>query len=828
MKTKKCFILTLLAILLLFTNRFSYAQEDFSTFISNSCAMNYVVNPLESYPIKPPVTGEHYMKIIIVYVMFNNETQDPNNQEWPANTTTGPSWKGTMLAQEKNAISDWWNAYNTETQSISSWFCENSRGQTHVIGNEYFIKLPISAQEYIDNYKYQWQRENAINTYIYENLTTNQGVNWADYDNWSYSTNSGWSWGSDNAVDMIYKIHRYKYSDIFSFADASGYAALGYGSNTSNQFIYTIIQNNIPYNFIGAFPYVEGNAGSGLTVVGNGTSGVLDKWGAFGRLMHEHGHYLLGGGHGNVGMMGDVWDLSYSPWEKIALGYITPTDFLIENNPYNEVVLDDISARTSNRNHLLRVYTTNGHFLIANRYKVSRWDRPMQGDVAHFGLDTYHGKGTYIYHNCLYYHPNRYIDIECADGLWKWVQNGYDAPDWDPNNPWLCVLNKTEPVKFPNDQNDDGIGRNINNPQYQNSAKDGLTVLGTALTTPPRDCQKWFSIGKKGNNGYGCGTDRIETNYEENWTSREFQVDRWDAWKPTYNEIFSPYSSPSTITWNGSPSGLFIWIKNYEETTNQTTVRIYRDVVYNPGGMLETDILAATPPSRPMGIKTDYHWVSETLCHPKITWVNNTEPDVINPSTGKIRYKLYRAYKLYMNQIPGPPVLIENNLEFYPNETPTYIDYQIIGYQSILSGDEPWLYPVRYWVKVVDNSNDESVFSDFTSAIGINDGSVPIGGSGSDNLISNKNIPKQFALSQNYPNPFNPITNIKYDLPKDIFVTIKIYDMLGREIKTLVNEFKNAGSYVVSFNGSELASGIYFYRIQAGDFASVKRMVLIK
>ncbi|MCX6165276.1 MAG: T9SS type A sorting domain-containing protein [Ignavibacteriae bacterium] len=235
-----------------------------------------------------------------------------------------------------------------------------------------------------------------------------------------------------------------------------------------------------------------------------------------------------------------------------------------------------------------------------------------------------------------------------------------------------------------------------------------------------------------------------------------------------------------------------------------------------------------------MGIKTDYHFVSETLCHPKITWVNNTEPDVINQTTGKIKYKLYRAIKYYMDQIPGPPVLIENNLEFYPNGTPTYIDYQIIGCHSILSSGEPWLYPVRYWVKVVDNSNDESVFSDFTSAIGINDGSIPIG-SGGDNFVLNRNIPKTFDLKQNYPNPFNPITNIKYDLPKDIFVTVKIYDLLGREIKTLVNEFKNAGSYLVSFNGSELASGIYFYRIQvvdptgrAGNFVQVKRMVLIK
>jgi len=93
---------------------------------------------------------------------------------------------------------------------------------------------------------------------------------------------------------------------------------------------------------------------------------------------------------------------------------------------------------------------------------------------------------------------------------------------------------------------------------------------------------------------------------------------------------------------------------------------------------------------------------------------------------------------------------------------------------------------------------------------------------------SENNIPMTFELSQNYPNPFNPVTNIKYQIPKDIMVSVKVYDMLGRELKTLVNEFKKAGSYLVSFNGGEFASGVYFYRIQAGNFVQVKRMVLIK
>lgn len=130
---------------------------------------------------------------------------------------------------------------------------------------------------------------------------------------------------------------------------------------------------------------------------------------------------------------------------------------------------------------------------------------------------------------------------------------------------------------------------------------------------------------------------------------------------------------------------------------------------------------------------------------------------------------------------------------------------------------------VRYKIKAVDSTNWASVFSDFVSSQ-----SLVVNIYGSDNAVNKNIIPKTFSLKQNYPNPFNPITKIEYELPKDIFIKIKIYDILGREVKTLVNEFKNAGSYIISFNGSEFASGIYFYRIQAGSFVSVKRMVLIK
>jgi hypothetical protein len=89
-------------------------------------------------------------------------------------------------------------------------------------------------------------------------------------------------------------------------------------------------------------------------------------------------------------------------------------------------------------------------------------------------------------------------------------------------------------------------------------------------------------------------------------------------------------------------------------------------------------------------------------------------------------------------------------------------------------------------------------------------------------------LPTEFSLSQNYPNPFNPSTTINYQLPTFSFVSLKVYDILGREVATLVNEEKKAGYYSVEFNANKLSSGIYFYRMQAGKYVETKKLLLMK
>jgi len=101
-------------------------------------------------------------------------------------------------------------------------------------------------------------------------------------------------------------------------------------------------------------------------------------------------------------------------------------------------------------------------------------------------------------------------------------------------------------------------------------------------------------------------------------------------------------------------------------------------------------------------------------------------------------------------------------------------------------------------------------------------------GTGIDAVVKNGSIPKEYALYQNYPNPFNPTTTISYDLPANGYVTMKVYDILGREVATLVNGYEQAGSYETTFDASKLASSVYFYRINAGRFSDVKKLMVVK
>ena len=137
-------------------------------------------------------------------------------------------------------------------------------------------------------------------------------------------------------------------------------------------------------------------------------------------------------------------------------------------------------------------------------------------------------------------------------------------------------------------------------------------------------------------------------------------------------------------------------------------------------------------------------------------------------------------------------------------------------------------------IKVMNDVNNQGYIYNFyrqptgitfdpNNDIVLKQASLTLGIGGNENTL-----PDKFELYQNFPNPFNPVTVIRYDIPNNAFVILKIYDITGKLVKTLVNEIKVAGRYEETFNGVNLASGIYFYKIEAGNFTDEKKLVLIK
>jgi hypothetical protein len=145
---------------------------------------------------------------------------------------------------------------------------------------------------------------------------------------------------------------------------------------------------------------------------------------------------------------------------------------------------------------------------------------------------------------------------------------------------------------------------------------------------------------------------------------------------------------------------------------------------------------------------------------------------------------------------------------------------------------------VRYWLvnrggRIELNGSGEIVIGELQSgAIQLQAGAIPcdIGKAGLKHEKSETLSlrPTKYTLHQNAPNPFNPTTSIRYDLPDDNFVTLRVYNSLGQEVATLVNEFQSGGFKSVTWNAENVPSGLYFYRLTAGSYTEVKKMLLMK
>ncbi len=186
----------------------------------------------------------------------------------------------------------------------------------------------------------------------------------------------------------------------------------------------------------------------------------------------------------------------------------------------------------------------------------------------------------------------------------------------------------------------------------------------------------------------------------------------------------------------------------------------------------------------------------------KLEWMQNTEPDLAN-------YYIYRSTINGFIPSLSKPMITSNKI--------ATVDKSLTEYNDIVGVESHQVY--YYKISAVDNSNNESGYSNQATVTTLN--------------ILNDNLPLEYTLSQNTPNPFNPITEIEFWIPNDENVIIVIYDLMGNEIKTLVDEYKIVGQHKVNWDGNDnsghsVSGGIYFYQIQAGDFIQTRKMVLLK
>lgn len=833
-------------IIFIFDILFSYQNCILAQFecgyIPDTISVNFNTNPFQGF-IRPNRTDSingyilpstAYFPVLIIFVQFKHQPNDPR-YTWPMDSA--PVYINNLISIQKKTNGDWWNYYNENTEIISDHWMEISRGKLHVISpsptsaGAFSVVLAFEKSHYDSLPGYLSER--VINAEMLDSVKAQGLTNWQNYDKWTYDLFTGaFSYGPDGIVDMIYKVIKSRNSGIAS----DGFASL---ANYPSNFYYRVTVD--PINSID----VDYTA-SGITA---SFRGQLAQY--IGTLGHEHGHLMFSNGHSTYSRVSYAfgYDFFYSPADMILNGYMTPTNAAM--NASN--ALGDFSSRNSGSGNLLKIPVQgNEYFLLASRNKISKWDRVMSGDVAQidqYGDVSEYGKGLYIYHvpDSINF-PGGNIsqqDMECADGLFDFDYEGQSAQQVvhdcfiSGSNDWYYYSKKK--VLYENDSSNlylsppsgytfrfsgDGI-----------SARDYIGIINNEHAFR----LKWWGEGEQPTNPCNIGTDRLFTNNSEAYTRFDVGGDRYDPWKPGYNEIFSPYSSPNTNTWSNENSSIFIWYYDYSGSTPPDIAYIK---IYKAGysGLSEDSILHLTPPSRPMGLRImpcDSISIIDGYKRIKIKWNHNMEPDMRNMIAGWQSYsKAYRIYRSIADDMQSvPPDALQNPEQYYEeiatvnideSDVPEFTDYYSLSACNLFSQDCPPYcpYPVRYRVQAVDKYGDESVLSDFVNTTAVGTGEDE----GGDNVLASNDeiIPKEYSLKQNFPNPFNPTTNIRYDIPSDNFVTIKIYDILGKEVMNLVNKFKQAGRYIISFNANNLPSGIYFYKIKAGSFEQVRKMVMVR
>lgn len=173
----------------------------------------------------------------------------------------------------------------------------------------------------------------------------------------------------------------------------------------------------------------------------------------------------------------------------------------------------------------------------------------------------------------------------------------------------------------------------------------------------------------------------------------------------------------------------------------------------------------------------------------------------------------YIHYWVTRNMINGATGENLNSGSWNQNQTITKTINTTLGAGWVASNCNLIIFVYKDTPPLIQSTVEQSTLQSVTNPLGV---------------IGTREVPKEYSLDQNYPNPFNPTTNIKYSVPKDGNVSLKIYDVLGNEVSVIIDGFMKAGVYNAEFNGANFSSGVYFYTLKTNEFTSTKKMAMIK
>ncbi|MEW6005474.1 MAG: T9SS type A sorting domain-containing protein [Stygiobacter sp.] len=255
--------------------------------------------------------------------------------------------------------------------------------------------------------------------------------------------------------------------------------------------------------------------------------------------------------------------------------------------------------------------------------------------------------------------------------------------------------------------------------------------------------------------------------YDQNFTLKGVAIEK----APGFSRTFEVSKDGNTIYWAGYTTGRVYVYKRADEFSNFE--------------LKDSIMIGAHAESFAWRPKTNQLWISGGS--------NNDKPD---PGSG-FTIGTWYAYDVVKNKIVDSLKMVFTD-PTKPDERPRGLAFSNDGNTAYIAqfGTSNWMCQKLVYTGSAVEKLDE----------------MPVG----------------YELSQNYPNPFNPTTNIKFSLPKEGFVTLRVYNSIGQEVATLVNDFKSAGSYQVDFNASNLSSGVYVYTLSVGNYKISKKMMLMK